>query len=412
MPELCELAAREGGHVHWGVYSLGYNTSMMPDLRGVWAGNPDLARLSEYLRTTLSLDPMDRYANVALTAHSMGGLVAQRALVDDEDLAVRTTHLTMFGTPSGGMHKAGWFRLFNTQARDMDKDGEFIRDLRSRWSDGFRDQLPFELTVAAGDRDEFVPATSSLGPFSDEHRAVVPGNHVQIVAPEDDSSLSFKLLRSVLGGSGIIAGPFDSAAIAVELGEFQSAVAQLEPHADELDDQHLVQLAMALDGVDRSADALAVLEARPTLGTDATGVLAGRLKRRWMAEGRDADGARALNMYSEALERALSNDDSPQAFYHAINAAFMTWAYGQGEAAALELADTALTHARQTPGAPWSAATEGEALLYIRDGVAALAAYSRGLAGDHTPREVRSMYQQAAWASQLVGDAELSDGGR
>lgn len=126
-----------------------------------------------------------------------------------------------------------------------------------------------------------------------------------------------------------------------------------------------------------------------------------------MADGRDADGARALELYRGALERALSNDDHAQAFYHAINAAFMTWAYGQDQAAARSLAGTALDHARQAPDALWSAATEGEALLYSGDGAAAVAAYSRALKNGHTPREVQSMYQQAAWASQLVGDADL-----
>ena len=391
---------------NWGIYSLGYNTSMMPDVRGIWAGNTDLAKLSSYMRTTLEHEPLDGYSSLAITAHSMGGLVAQRALIDDTELANRTAYLTMFGTPSAGLRKAGWLRFLNTQARDMDDDGRFVTDLRERWSDNFGDQPPFQLRVLAGDRDEFVPASSSLAPFGENVRAVVPGNHIQIVAPEDTDALSYKLLASILGG-GDVSGLADPAAIAVELGEFQTAVSALMPHADELDDQHLVLLALALEGVGRPEEALDVLENREDAGTDAVGVLAGRLKRRWMTEGRDADGKRSLELYSGALTSALTRSDTQQAFYHAINAAFMTWAYGQDSNGARAHAQTALDQAESDPAARWAAATEGEAHLYLGNVEMALESYRRALRSGHGPRELRSIYQQAAWASHLLDDQDV-----
>jgi tetratricopeptide (TPR) repeat protein len=260
----------------------------------------------------------------------------------------------------------------------------------------------------AGDRDEFVPASSSLTPFGQQTHAVVPGNHTQIVSPADDNSLSYKLMAAILEG-GDASGFADAAAIAVELGEFQKAISTLLPHADELDDQHVVLLSLALESVGRSEEALDMLESRDDDGTDAVGVLAGRLKRRWMTEGRAADGARSLELYGGALSAALGNSDSQQAFYHAINAAFLTWAYDQDQEGAKALAQTALDQANTEPDAPWAAATAGEAHLYLGDTDKALEDYRRAVARGHGPRELQSMHQQAAWAARLVDDTDTEE---
>ena len=73
-------------------------------------------------------------------------------------------------------------------------------------------------------------------------------------------------------------------------------------------------------------EALQVLEQHyrsGTSSTDALGVLAGRLKRRWLAERRAADLERARQLYSEGLARAEAEGDAAQAYYHAINIAFL-----------------------------------------------------------------------------------------
>jgi hypothetical protein len=76
----------------------------------------------------------------------------------------------------------------------------------------------------------------------------------------------------------------------------------------------------------RGAEALRILEdhyRKGTSSTDALGVLAGRLKRRWLAERRAADLERARQLYSEGLSRAEAEGDAAQAYYHAINIAFL-----------------------------------------------------------------------------------------
>ena len=137
--------------------------------------------LSTYLRSQTELAPLGAYGGVALIAHSMGGLVCQRALFDDPGLAERVSHLIMFGTPSNGLRKARWGRFLKRQIGDMAEGGDFIGELRRRWRGRFGEHRPFGLWAVAGDQDSFVPPVPSLRPFPAECRVVVPGDHLQIV---------------------------------------------------------------------------------------------------------------------------------------------------------------------------------------------------------------------------------------
>jgi hypothetical protein len=100
---------------------------------------------------------------------------------------------------------------------------------------------------------------------------------VQIVKPEDADDLAVQVTKGFLTEWGAIGG---AAAVAVERVQFQRTIDQLFPNVGRLDEKALVALALALESVGRSEDAMAALKAQPNRGTDATGVLAGRLKRR------------------------------------------------------------------------------------------------------------------------------------
>ena len=194
--------------------------------------------------------------------------------------------------------------------------------------------------------------------------------------------------------------------MALEGNRFQQVIDILEPHADELDDAHLVQLALALESMDREGDALKYLESRPGLGTDARGVLAGRLKRRWSLEGRRADAEDALRLYDEALQDAVAAGDDEQVGYHAINVAFMRLAYHKDLAEARRAADLALEYCQRSPVGYWRAATAGEAMLYRGEFDEALTAYRRAISLDPGAREAETTFRQAF---AVVGQLENSD---
>jgi len=109
----------------------------------------------------------------------------------DAALRARVSHLLLFGTPSAGLERASPFQFWKRQVRDMSHDSVFIRTLRQDWAASFRDTPPFSFFAVAGDRDEFVPRTSSLDPFSEPARRVVYGNHLEIVKPDGPNHLGF-----------------------------------------------------------------------------------------------------------------------------------------------------------------------------------------------------------------------------
>src|SRR5947207_1647579 len=150
----------------WDIFTIGYATTMLPDIVGIWSADPDLPILASMLRTQLGTPPFSRYASLALIAHSMGGLIVQKALVDDPALGPRVRHVILFGTPSAGLCKAAWAPFWKRQLNNMAEGSGFIRDLRQRWNDLYGAHCSFNLLVVAGASDQFVPPASSLEPFA------------------------------------------------------------------------------------------------------------------------------------------------------------------------------------------------------------------------------------------------------
>ena len=72
---------------------------LLPDLMGIWSADADIAHIATLFAGELLDGALKGYGAYAIVAHSMGGLVAQQALLARPELARRTTHLVMFGTP-------------------------------------------------------------------------------------------------------------------------------------------------------------------------------------------------------------------------------------------------------------------------------------------------------------------------
>jgi tetratricopeptide (TPR) repeat protein len=397
----------------WDVFGLGFPSSLRIDVPKVWSADPDISIIAKSLRTTLSLPPFRDYGALALAAHSMGGLVVQRAILDDGDLTKRVANLLISGTPSGGLPKARLVSRLKRQFRDMSPRSDFILELRADWKERFGNGTPFDFRVVAGDRDEFVPSSSSLVPFPTNVQAVVPGNHLEIVKPNDCSHPSAQLMVTSLGGGHRALPAVDSAKLAVELGQFKEAVAVLLPDVAALDDNGIVALALALEGTGNGAKALQILEQHykgGTTSTEAMGTLAGRLKRRWLTSRAASDFNRALVLYRAGLQGAECNGDFDQAYYHAINVAFLELMnlppHSAISAECLDTAKQALTHAARCGVSQWRLATEGEALLITGSLDAGISRYRQALALAKTQREIDSMYAQAFRVAERVYSEE------
>jgi hypothetical protein len=175
--------------------------------------------------------------------------------------------------------------------------------------------------AVAGVRDEFVPTDSSVKPFPG-YEAYVNGNHLEIVKPEFPSSDTTVLLKLFLSGT-----PGAPAKVLRTPGreKAEQTVEALQKQGTSLPDEQFVELVLALEMVGKQEESIDLLQKCASRSTELTSVLAGRLKRRWLADSgfRAEDGLQALALYREAFVRASKSGDHPQAYYAGINVAFL-----------------------------------------------------------------------------------------
>ena len=155
--DLSDQIARHPALVPWDCWTLTYASRWLPDITGIWAADADLSIIARHLRSHVNLGALARYRSLVLIAHSMGGLVVQKALTDDNALADRTSAVILFGTPGGGLVKARSIFFWKRQLADMAKSGPFITGLRRAWQERFGREAPFTFLAVAGERDQFVP---------------------------------------------------------------------------------------------------------------------------------------------------------------------------------------------------------------------------------------------------------------
>ena len=395
----------------WDGWTLTYSTSWMPDIGGIWTADADLPILAQRLVTDLAQGTLARYRSLVLVAHSMGGLIVQKALVDDNAIAQRSSGVILFGTPSNGLAKTLNIKFWKRQLDGMAKDGPFVNQLRADWTKQFAPKPPFSFLAVAGERDQFVPPESSLDPFPKTECAVVAGNHVTMIHPAADDPSAVDLLVGRIVQHGERGDIGDSALRAIELGDFRKIIPEDLDEAEKLDKKALVRLAIALDGVGRREDAYEVLAKWNRLDSDAIGTLAGRAKRKWLLS-RHGDAAEAAEAhYSKGYELAKAAGNLTQVYYHDINLAFLALVFeGDQKAAraqAREVLDTC-DQAEREGADEWVDATRGEAQLVLGDGPAAFAAYRRFVGAGNDPWKVSSTYLNARTIAATRGRRELA----
>jgi pimeloyl-ACP methyl ester carboxylesterase len=393
----------------WDILSLGYSTSLLPDIRGIWSADPDLPILAIHLKTRLEMPPLVRYRSLAIVAHSMGGLVVQRALLDNPALVPRVSHLLLFGTPSNGLRKAGFFAWLMPQVKNMAEGGAFIRTLRKDWSEHFDRNPSFQMFAIAGDRDQFVPPKSSLLPFAPSLQRVVAGDHLSMVKPKDAQAESVCLLIGVLTPQpepAAASAPLRARALAMTEPQIEQ---ELAARQDKLTQAEVVNAAIKFDLDGKRQQAIDLLERHLDGGTDIKGTLGGRYKRLWLETGDQAHAAHSLELYRGALDVSLAADDHEQVYYHAINVAFLTYVSLDRKDEAAKLARLALEHCAQAPRNLWRVATEAEAQLYLEQPTRALELYREVMRMGGEPWQLQSAGQQAFALARKLGDPALQE---
>jgi hypothetical protein len=360
----------------------------------------------------------------------MGGLIVQRALLDDPGVANRVRHLFLFGTPSNGLKKASslsrWLGpLLGEQIHNLAADGDFIRSLREDWRKAFGRQPPFQLHVIAGDKDQFVPPESSLEPFDRRYWNVIIGDHLSMVKPKNKDAEAVRLTLTALREPGEASAFDDVARVTRVISSPLRLASEAGPAAPEgmriaeraaagetkLSEEEVVDAALALDRDNKREQAIALLERHQDLGTDVKGTLAGRIKRRWLQGGNIADAKLALEIYSSALATAQAGNDDEQIYYHAINAAFLEFAAFDHPDRARDLAQLATAYSSRCEQAKgpdiWTVSTKAEANLYLDDIDKAIAGYRAAAGMQAESWKLLSTAQQAQSVAAKLRDERL-----
>ncbi|MBF0381469.1 MAG: hypothetical protein HQL69_10645 [Magnetococcales bacterium] len=378
----------------WDLWTFGYSSKRGLDIPRMWAADASIDRLSVLLQSHARRKPLSEYGALVIVSHSMGGLVAQKAIVDDPNFALRISHLFLYGTPSNGLTIAGRIKFWKRQLRDMNASGSFIQQLRYDWNGLAQHQKPYHLEVIAGERDELVPVETAHKPFPREVCSKVPGNHVTMLNCTESQDLAIRhVLDGINSGSGPTM-PIDSALRAIKINTYRELVHNYLPDQEGLDDGAFVDLVLALEELGQQKKAIELLEQQHSRGTDVAGVLAGRLKRRWLDKRQVKDAERAIKNYQSAYDLSLRKANDEQAAYHGINLAFLFLVYRKDKDKARNLATEVIKHCGDAPVDHWGRATIGEAYLILGDVEQSLNWYKAAINLKPQLRDVGSMFEQ------------------
>ncbi|OUR92412.1 hypothetical protein A9Q87_08035 [Flavobacteriales bacterium 34_180_T64] len=363
-----ELLIKDSKMDGWNMKPLGYTHHVKPEMgKDIWAGIDDVDKIADYLSTSIKYKFED-YNRIAIVAHSLGGLVAQRAIANlKKEHQNKISHLIMFGTPSIGIEAELLTKLWNSKYKAMSSDGAFITKLRQDWDESFSDGLPFKLKVAAATNDEYVSIKSCYTPFDAAVCETINGNHLSMVKPEDENNDAYNLILDTLNDTKFYNKYTNSEEINLTLGKYDSVVKELLPKVNDLDVNGLRQLIFSLEGLDRKDDALSILNENPLAkdNTDLMGIMGGRYKRAYLNSYSKSDGDAAFDYYSKALEIAEKEEDFSQIYYHAINLAFLSLVISGNESKMITYAQQALNATDECRNNLWKYATVAEANMYL-----------------------------------------------
>lgn len=384
------------------LFSISLSAPLRFDVAAAWSTPPALEAVSPLLGKAVALAELTAYESLAMVAHSIGGLVLQRALADDGNLRKRVSHVVLFATPSAGITPPSAFKAWKRYVREMEPTSAFMSDLRTRWKPGSE---PAAFAIAASN-DSFVVGESALAAATPGQQAVAPATHLELVDPKTPQDVAVRVLVNHLIGQAEPAGSHNGARVALALRDFARVVEDLAPHKADLDFDDRFVLAAAYEGIGHIDDALGVLDDH---GMDALGILAGRRKRRWLAGADAADAEAALALYRRGHEAFGSGSESPLAVYHAMNVALLSLAYKQDVPTCRSYASLALHHAMSAPSNDrWRYFAEGCAHLMLGADEVALVRYRQALGFGPSPRETESMLEQASQISVLQEKPETA----
>ena len=170
--------------------------------------NENIGSTGKYLKSNIDYR-LNRYQDVVLIGHSMGGLVIRsyiiQSLIDGKGNDLNNiADVLLFGVPNDGDLKPEAIpKWVNDQIADVGVASKFITELRKYWiqrvttaprNDDFHRQIP--TLAVAGYQDHFLRQESVESFFRDT--AMTDGNHLSMVKPESASHLTCRIIQKRL----------------------------------------------------------------------------------------------------------------------------------------------------------------------------------------------------------------------
>lgn len=401
----------------WATYSIGFPTHKSVQRPG-WSKDPNITTIAGYLGTNVKNFLMKKYKSLVFVAHSMGGLVTQCLCTKDKDIREKTFSIVNYGTPSNGLKKASivWAllkklkisALASPQIEDMQCSSEFIKKLRDDWGNLEEKELLPSFLAVAGLSDDFVPVESSLNPFQERQRAIIPGNHLEIVRPDSIRHDSVDVLHEFLSHNFThLPVRFVPGAAAESIRYEELLRTCTDPLA--LDDEFFAEYIFALENTDNMSCAIELLEQRENKSPDLLGILAGRYKREWLQNRKEIFAIRALSFYERGYRDAAEVKDYARCCYLAINIAFLKDVYNDSFEESKDWAQKAMSDAQLAGNDKWAAVTTAEAYYYLEEYEKGESLYESSLKSENfSPREMMSIISQLANYIELTSRPSLN----
>jgi pimeloyl-ACP methyl ester carboxylesterase len=323
IPELFSQESRLDG---WDMFPFGFNANVNPEMgKDVWATVKDINRVSDNLSSAIKHKFKD-YDRIAIVAHSLGGIVTQRAILNLDDYnRDRISHVLLFGTPSDGITNNAIKKLWQNKISELISGQPFIKDLRTDWDNTFKNYHPFNLKVVYARKDDYVSKESCLNPFDKDYWVTVSGDHLTMANVETSNNDSYNLILETLTDNEFTNKFLDKEEVNLILGEYDEVIRKLKPNLDQLDEQGLERLIYALEGLGQRDEAFKILKSHKLAQSDPDimNVLGGLYKRKYLDDSSAEDGKAAFNCYTKALKLATDINQTEQICKNAINLAFL-----------------------------------------------------------------------------------------
>ncbi len=191
-PELiradADIAAR------YDVASASYDT-------GLFGSRPSLAACATELKTEID-NRYSAYSEIALIAHSQGGLIARAYIAErlNSHQPLRVRRLLTFSTPHHGSGHATLLKLVpfsSQQVEDLDPNSDFLRALGVAWGQAKPERF-VRTKCAMAAADDIVGQVSAMGQWSPDYEVIGGVGHRASVKPETADDMSFLVAKNFL----------------------------------------------------------------------------------------------------------------------------------------------------------------------------------------------------------------------